>query len=701
MKILFPLLLACLAPLAGVGQSRKAPAAVPAKTFAAPVFASPAGVYAVVSHVALSPAHPGPNGVVGMQLLRAPAGSTNYKEVARVQQAATLAEFRKQTGTALSQIQNENQLASEEAAWAFVQAHPDLDDYGLLGISMPFRVAMGTAALDAEAATAPAGTRFSYRLVPEYAAGRAPSQPAPPIEGSVATGQRSPLARPRLLRAVGYDSAVAVRWTAPARPDPATGLTTLFGRVWRRGPGERSYSVAAGQLLANRTERGDSVWFQLRQAVRPEALYRYYIEPLDFVSNPGPASDTATVVSVDVRKLPLVSRVSARDTAEGIALRWPVLPPKAYLLGIEIQRSRDVRGNYVRLDTVPASASGYLDSRLLPDLTYYYRLRVLLRAGLKAPEITSGAAFAAHRSGAGRTAPPLAPVQVSGVPEGRGVRLHWQPAAPDLSLSGYYVYRATSLDDSLVVVSPYLPAAQTSYLDTTARNGRRQYVYAVRAADKSLQPSSFSARVAAQPNRPMTVAAPLGVSGFADGPVLRLRWDDAQRRDPDVVAYRLYRRAVAPAGRAASTGKSDYIVLADNLPGPAYDDRSARMGSAYEYAATALDALGNESPLSPAMVLQLGSGTPAAPAAPRLLNARAVPSGVELSWSHPVAAPAQGYALYRRTREQATLQRLATVPAQTRFVDQTAKPGTLYIYSLAALGAVQESARTPEISARR
>ncbi|GAB3732481.1 hypothetical protein GCM10027594_14330 [Hymenobacter agri] len=54
-----------------------------------------------------------------------------------------LAEFRTQTGTALSQIQNETQLASEETAWAYVLAHPDFDDYGLLGISMAFRLAVG------------------------------------------------------------------------------------------------------------------------------------------------------------------------------------------------------------------------------------------------------------------------------------------------------------------------------------------------------------------------------------------------------------------------------------------------------------------------------------------------------------------------------------------------------------------------------
>ena len=706
------LLLACL-PLLALGQSRKARPAAPAATPAvptdevAPVFASPAGVYAVVSNVALSAAHPSPEGLTGMRLLRAPAGSNSFREVAAVRPAATQVEFRQQTLSALDQIRSTHQLASDEAAWAWVQAHPSLDDYGLLGISMEFRVAMGTAALDASAASAPAGTRFTYRLVPEYAAGAAQNQAGPPLEATVVMGQRSPLPRPRLLRATGLDSMVSLRWLAPANAGVATPLVALFGRVWRRGPGERSFSVVAERVLTNRNERGDSVQFSFRQKVQPEAMYRYFVEPLDFVGNPGPPSDTATVLSVDVHRMPLVSAVAARDTTAGIALSWPALPPKGYLLGIEIQRSRDTRGNYVRLDTVATEATSYLDTRLLPDIVYHYRLRVLLRGNLPAPEATSGAAFAAHRSGEGRTEPPLPPVQLVAAPEGTGVRLRWQPAAPDLSLGGYFVYRGTSLSDSLVVVSPYLPPGQPTFLDTTARNGRRQYVYAVRAVNKALQTSEFSETAAARPNRPLAVSAPLGLSGFADGPVLRLRWDDVLRRDADVVAYRLYRRpapatGTAPAaGAAAPASRAGYVVLADHLPAPAYEDRARRAGSSYQYAVAALDALGTESALSPPLTLGLDAAA-TRPVAPSQLNARPVAGGVEVSWSRPATAPGRGYALYRRTREQPAPLRLATLPATAqRYVDATARPQVLYIYSLAAVAATQESPRTTEVSVRR
>lgn len=690
----------------------------------APVFPSPAGVYAVVSNVALSPARPSPDGgLVAVRVLRAPAGSADFKEVGRVRQATSLAEFRQQAGQpALDQLRQAKQLATDDAAWAYVQAHPQLDDYGFMALSLPFRVAMGTAFLDAEAARAAAGTRFAYRLVPEYAAGQGPPAGAPAYaEATVAVGQRSALPRPRARRSTGLDSAVVVRWVAPAAP-AGTLATTLFGRVWRQGPGERGFSVVADQLLASRAERGrdDSVRFTFQQRVEPEALYRYYVEPLDFVGNPGPASDTAYVLSVAAARRPVVRLVVARDTAEGIALRWPALPAKPYLLGIEIQRSRDTRGNYVRLDTIPATADRYLDTRLLPDVTYHYRLRVLLRGGLRTPDVATGAAFAAHRGGPGRSAAPLAPVQLTAVPEGRGVRLRWLPAAAgDLRHDAYFVCRGTSALDSLVVVSPALRGNTLTFLDTTARNGRRQYAYAVKSVDKTLQASPYSDLAFAQPARARSVAAPLGLSAYADGPVLHLSWDDAQRRDPNVVAYRLYRRPAPSAtaapnlkpanrpapsvspGREPSATATDYTLLADNLRTPAYDDAPPRLGQAYQYAVVALDALGTASPrTAPATFRTEAPRTVLAP--PAQLNARAVPRGVEVSWSRPVVPPGRGYALYRRTREQPQAQRLATVTgAQTRFLDLSAKPGALYIYSLSALAATQESARTPETSARR
>jgi len=680
--------LALLAALPAGAQPKAA--AAPAKTGPAPeppIYPSPEGVWVVLSGTALNPAR-ADSRLVGAHILRADAGSQKYQEVGQIKQAASLAEFRTVAGQgALETLKANHKLASDDAAWAFILAHPNVRDYGLMALNMPFRQALGTAFLDASARQAAPGTRYSYRVQPVYATPELNKLAQGKFfEKTVEMGRPTPLPRPRTSHTRGLDSVVSVRWSARAQASTAV-LNTVYGQVYRQGPGERGFSAVPVRVLASR-ER-DSVFFSYEERVQPSSLYRYYLQPLDFVGNPGPASDTTYVASVDPRHTALIRGVSARDTSAGIALRWPALPDQAYWAGIEIQRSRDARGSFVRLDTVPATATGYLDTRLLPNIAYHYRLRVLLIGG-KAPDVASATAMAAHRPTDGPA--PLAPRALTGEPEGRHVRLRWQPATQDLNHDSYLVYRGTSLQDSLVVISPALRGNTLTFLDTTAANGRRHYAYVVQAINKNNQASPFSEPALVQPRRPMPPAAPLGLNGYAAGPGLHLTWDDVARRDPAVVAYRLYRR---PAASAA--GKAGFVRIAESQA-PFFDDKAAA-GQAFQYAVAALDAQGSESAWSPVATLRLPA---AALVPPSQLNARRVPAGLEVSWSHPALAATKGYALYRRAREQPQPQRLATVAAtQTRFVDQTAKPGTLYIYSLSVLDAARESARTPEVSARR
>jgi|GEM_PF-1008244 len=692
------------------GRSKGKPAAHPAALAApdkqegmgqVPIFPSPEGVYAVMSTVGVSDEHPSESGIVRFRLLRAAEGTTRFREVAEVRMASSINAFRKLAGpTVLAEISKARQLAGEDAAWAYVRAHPQLDDYGALALDMGFRVAMGTAALDAEATPAlvPPSTRFIYRVEPEFAKGQAPGKEelkaATPLEKTVTIGQRSNLLVPRATRVVGADSVVRLRWMAPVAP-AGDALGTLFGKVWARTGNEPDFKEA-GLLLATQTEKGDSLNFYFEQAAVPETAYHFYLEPLDFVGNPGPASDTAFVLAVSVEHTPLVTQVTARDTTTGIVLRWPALPPKGYLLGIEVQRSRNTTSDYVRLDTIPATATSFFDTRLLPNITYHYRLRPLLRGGLVTPDVGGGGAFAAHEGGPGRSPAPLAPVQLAAVPEKGGVRLRWQAAGPNPDHRAWIVYRGLSDRDTMKVVSRMLEGDATTFKDTTARDGRRQYAYAVREIDRNMMESPLSELTFAQPDVPVAVTAALGLSGYADGRQVHLQWEDVPLRDADVQSYHLYRRP-RPAGTPAGA-PAPYVRLAANVPGAAYDDATAEPGTIYEYAVACVDAQQHESPLSPAFALGLKT-PPLLP--PSRLYGRAVPTGVELSWSEALQAP-KGYVVYRRTLDQPQLERLTTVAStKTSYLDLTAKPNTRYLYALAVLGAGQESARTAEISAQR
>jgi fibronectin type 3 domain-containing protein len=258
------------------------------------------------------------------------------------------------------------------------------------------------------------------------------------------------------------------------------------------------------------------------------------------------------------------------------------------------------------------------------------------------------------------------------------------------------VYRGLSDRDTLRVVSPLLEGKELTFKDTTARDGRRQYVYAVREVDINMVESPLSGVAFGRPDVPVAVTAALGLSGYADGRQVHLQWEDVPRRDADVQSYHLYRRP-RPAGTPAGA-PAPYVRLAANVPGAAYDDATAEPGIVYEYAVACVDAQQHESPFSPTFILGLKT-PPLLP--PSRLYGRAVPTGIELSWSEALLAP-KGYIVYRRTLDQPQLERLTTVAStKTSYLDPTAKPNTRYLYALTVLGAGQESARTAEISAQR
>ena len=673
----------------------------------APAYASPAGVWVFFGKMALSEQRPYER-LKGLRVLRADADKTNFREIGRLEQAATLADFQRIAGpSALSAVRQRQKLADDAAAWAFIQAHPNIEDYGALGQDFAFQRAIGTAFLDETARTAPAGTRYHYRLVPRFTEVKEKDQPNDKIgfDKTVEMGRPAVvLRRPRLRPVPPTDTLLRLTWTMPyRRPTGPAMAAQVFGQVFRQRPGQVAFEALPGQIMAHFAAKSrDTLRLEWTGRVRPEALYRFYVQPLDFVGNSGPASDTATVLTVDPRRVKLLTGASARDTATGLYLKWPALPAKPYYVGIEVQRSRDARGNFVRLDTIAPTATGYLDTRLLPNITYYYRLRALLGGGVPAaPDVPSATAFGTHRGKAGPR--PIPPHGLTAEAEGvGGIRLKWQPAdaAAELNLDGYYVCRGTSMQDSLRPVSPPIRGfrpEQLTFLDTTARNPRRQYVYAVLAVARSGQQSVFSNKAAAQPKRPLALAAPLGISGYADAQAVHLTWDDAQRRDPAVVGYRLYRR---PAPAVATGTPAAYELLTDRLlPAPFYDDANVRSGQRYEYAATALDGLGNESPrTAPAAIVAYSVPLPA----PVDVSVRPLEAGLEVSWASVTVPAPSGYALYRRAREQTEPQRITTLPAnQLAYRDLAAKPGILYLYSISAVRDGQESPRSPETGVQR
>ena len=319
--------------------------------------------------------------------------------------------FKKITGQAfVNQLQHQLKLSSEDALWTYLLQHPDLSVYGLASFNIPFRVAMGAAYIDG-ALKGQQGKTYSYKIDVNGAGTKAS------FTSSITIGQAPDFLTPALVMAKAGDSTVSLRWRLRLKKD-----IPFVAAVYRQTGGRGAFQLLTARIIA--THKGDSAIFVFTERVKPNSAYRYFIRPADLLNNAGVLnSDTASLVAANFRKLPFVSQLKAADTLNGILLSWKPLAYNPLITGIEIQRSRDSRGDNVIIDTVSALAGSYMDRKLLPHIAYYYRLCVL-HAGKQLPSEKFYMVVSSDlQKGSVIPDAPYA-IKVQSTP--RGVQVHWQ-----------------------------------------------------------------------------------------------------------------------------------------------------------------------------------------------------------------------------------------------------------------------------------
>ena len=614
-----------------------------------------------------------------------------YVTIGQIARPSLRQEFENIAGPgALADLRRMKSLHDDAAAWEFLRAHGNPADYGLLALDLRFQRALGAMFLDEGVKTRQAGAKLSYRLLARRNGTIDNEGPS----GSVIAGIVPQYAAPRLTRSHATDSSVEALWSIrPAVDGP------MWADVYIQRGGRGAFEKFPRRILAGR--QGDSVRFFFSERIETENLYRICVRPLDLVGNPGPLSDTALLLTVSAEHSPLLEDVTAADSAVGIMLHWKPLPAKLWYTGIEISRSKDPEKNYRVLSTISPYACSYLDVGVLPDNVYYYRLHILTAVDGNAR--LAGSTSTPHRN---TSSAPLAPNGLTAKPEGRGVRLRWEPVAAH-DLFAYFIYRGTSLSDSMQQISPALK--ETAFLDTSATlSGRLTYVYVVRAVNSDQRFSDPSIAAFAKPLRPSPPSAVLGLSAFHSGTRVQLTWPDMTRIDGGIVEYRVFRRVAdqkAPqytdrytGSEGSRTAKELGFTFLAATREPHFDDTAPLQGNAL-YTVSAVDLTGVEGPLAPPTSAQ----RPQSPAASVLLQgAHAILSGIDVTWYAVPDGNVNGYAIYRRLPSDATPSRIATEGNNaTSHVDASAKPGVLYFYSVAAVTANGEGPRSKEKGAIR
>jgi fibronectin type 3 domain-containing protein len=614
----------------------------------------------------------------------------NYAVLATISRVGTAEAFKKIAGSAWTQLQIMKGITSDTELWKFITTHPQMNDYGLLSFDMSFRQAMGNGYLDKEAAGLPKGKNWSYKIEWLDATGKIINTQ----EATVTGGQGAfAFGRARKARSSATDSTVWATWFS-RQSNPPNGI--VMADVFRQDGGRGTYRKLSTPLLSS--QKGDSLLFQLKDDVVPGTLYRYFIIPTDDLGNLSQPSDTISALSFDFSRLPLLAQVKAQDTLNSIRLSWSPLGDLPHVLGVEVQRSRDARGDYVVIDTVRVTNHTFLDTRVFPDVPYFYRLRVI---GLKDQEKGTGYSGYATAVVKNKLKTPDPPYGLKGSLVQGKIHLQWQ-TTNDTDLHGYFVYRAISGSSKFTVISPGLKV--TEFTDTAAINGRTQYVYAVKAVNNNSLESEFSNTVTLRQNVQQLPQEPAGLTAYLSNKTVVLDWPSAASADYAVSGYNIYRREAQPKNTydlkqsaAAQASVLKFTLLnRDLIVQSHFEDTQAAPGKIYEYAIASVDVFGMESTYSPFAKITLEIPM-------RIVSTcvvRTVRTGVELSWEPEFMKGADKIAIYRKKAGEATYLKAATInPGATTYIDKPAR-GSLYIYLISAEKGNQAIAKSEEKNIR-
>ncbi|MEA2207440.1 MAG: hypothetical protein QOE77_4216, partial [Blastocatellia bacterium] len=568
-----------------------------------------------------------------------------------------------------------------------------------------------------------ASTTYTYQVQAADAAGNSSAMSAPTtVTTPASTDTTAPTAPSALSAEAVFYNEIDLGWTAST--DSGTGVSGY--RVYRRGPGESSFT-----LLATTTGTGPGLNSYADLTVKPGSAYSYYVTAYDGGNNtssasnsvtastpPGPISHTYTFTATGDATIqqanptaiggstsPLVidnapvsdallkftvggtecstlasAKLTLVNDANGSVSGGDFYTSGAFTESTVSWSSAPTRGTL--LNSLPAVASntsvsvdvtqgtplnGEADFRVATtsnDGVYYYS-REATNSG-KRPTLT----VVCTEAQVPDTTPPSAPANLRATSTASGeVDLAWNGSTDNLAVSEYHVYRGGA---QIGIVA----AGSLTYQDTTVA-ASTSYSYTVRAFDTAGNSSADSNVVTVTtPAVSSPPDPPTGLVATPSGSSVTLSWTSSA--SPDVTGYNVYR---APHGqplvRVGSSGTASY--LDSGLPAATYD-----------YAVTAVATGGPESAQSAIVTLTVaGSGV----AAPTGLTATATSAtSVHLSWTASTTSGVTGYNIYRGPHGGALS--VISSSSTTAADDPTATASTSYDYAVTAVTATDESVRS-------
>ena len=347
-----------------------------------------------------------------------------------------------------------------------------------------------------------------------------------------------------------------------------------------------------------------------------------------------------------------VKMVSAKVVSGGIQVTWNEADGAA-----KYKVYRKDAANTVWKVIAIVTGTSYVDKSAAAGVTYSYTVRGVGADGELSPGF--------DRTGVSTTIPAASttPADVKLIDAkvvSGGIQVTWNEAD---GAAKYKVYRKDAANTVWRVIAT---VTGTSYTDKTAKIGTK-YNYTVRgvAADgKTLSPGFDRTGVSATISAPTNVKL-VGAKAVNGG--IQVTWQQAN----GAVKYKVYRK---------DTANTDWKVIA-TVSSASYVDRTTKIGTKYTYTVRGVAADGKT--LSPGYD-KTGVSATAAPANVTMGSAKAVNSGIQVTWQR--AEDAAKYRVYRKDAANTGWKAIATV-SDTSYVDKTAKIGTKYTYTVRGVAA--------------
>ncbi|CAG0935328.1 Exoglucanase B [Thermoflexales bacterium] len=259
---------------------------------------------------------------------------------------------------------------------------------------------------------------------------------------------------------------------------------------------------------------------------------------------------------------------SSSQTTTSINLTWTASTDNVGVTGYDIYRGTTLVGS--------STTTSFVDSGLTPDTLYSYTVRAKDAAGHVSA--ASAALSVRTRTDVDTQAPSVPTNLASPSQTTTSINLTWTASTDNVGVTGYDIYRGTTLAGS---------SATTSFVDSSLTPDTL-YSYTVRAKDAAGNVSAASAALSVRTRTDVDTQAPSVPTNLASPSQtttsINLTWT-ASTDNVGVTGYDIY-RGTTLAGSSTTTSFSDTGLTADTL---------------YSYTVRAKDAAGNVSAASTAL----------------------------------------------------------------------------------------------------